>query len=430
MARIPLKLDDVIDGAALRRKLDALVRKADLKPDEKRQKALALFKQTLADGRRTAEKMLMEDGGGTACAMRLSHLMDEIIRALYDFAVKQLHVVPPARTRRRPSAWRSSPSAAMAAARWRPAPTSTCCSCCPTSRRRWGEQVVEYMLYMLWDLGLKVGHATRNVDECIRLSRADMTIRTSILEARFLWGEQALFDDLMARFDKEVVKDTGAEFIAGQARRARRAPRQGRRHALSGRAERQGRQGRPARPADAVLDRQVFLPRAHAPRSWSSRASSRAPNIDQFRKAEDFLWAVRCHLHFLTGKAEERLHFDVQREIAERLGYTSHPGLSAVERFMKHYFLVAKDVGDLTRIFCAALEEEQAKHVPGFNRIFQTLLAAPAQARRHQRLHRRQRPHQHRRRRGLRARSGQPDPPVLARRQARAGLPSRRAEAA
>jgi len=77
-------------------------------------------------------------------------------------------------------------------------------------------------------------------------------------------------------------------------------------------------------------------------------------------------------MHFLTGKADERLHFDIQREIAERLGYTSHPGLSAVERFMKHYFLIAKNVGDLTRIFCAALEEEQAKHVPGFNRIFLT----------------------------------------------------------
>ena len=90
----------------------------------------------------------------------------------------------------------------------------------------------------------------------------------------------------------------------------------------------------------------------------------------EFRKAEDFLWAARCHMHFLTARAEERLHFDIQREIAERLGYTSHPGLSAVERFMKHYFLMAKTVGDLTRIFCAALEEEQAKHVPGFNRIF------------------------------------------------------------
>ena len=46
------------------------------------------------------------------------------------------------------------------------------------------------MLYMLWDLGLKVGHATRNIDECIRLSRTDFTIRTSILEARFLWGDE------------------------------------------------------------------------------------------------------------------------------------------------------------------------------------------------------------------------------------------------
>ena len=129
---------------------------------------------------------------------------------------------------------------------------------------------------------------------------------------------------------------------------------------------------------------------------------------NQFLKAEDFLWAVRCHMHFLTGKAEERLHFDIQREIAERLGYTSHPGLSAVERFMKHYFLIAKDVGDLTRIFCAALEEEQAKDVPGFNRLFFGFLTAPAQARRHQRFRRRQPPHQRRRRHGVRARSGQP----------------------
>src|SRR5690606_9111697 len=90
---------------------------------------------------------------------------------------------------------------------------------------------------------------------------------------------------------------------------------------------------------------------------------------NQFRKAEDFLWAVRCHMHFLTGRAEERLHFDIQRDIAARLGYTSHPGLSDVERFMKHYFLTAKPVGDLTRIFCAELEEEQASQVPGFNRL-------------------------------------------------------------
>ena len=89
----------------------------------------------------------------------------------------------------------------------------------------------------------------------------------------------------------------------------------------------------------------------------------------RFRRCEDFLWAVRCHIHFLTGRAEERLSFDIQREIAVRLGYTEHPGLRDVERFMKHYFLVAKDVGDLTAILCAELEDSQAKPMPVLSRM-------------------------------------------------------------
>ena len=75
-----------------------------------------------------------------------------------------------------------------------------------------------------------------------------------------------------------------------------------------------------------------------------------------FRRCADFLWSVRCNIHFFSGRAEERLSFDMQREIAIRLGYTSHPGMQDVERFMKHYFLVAKDVGDLTAILCAKRE--------------------------------------------------------------------------
>ena len=90
MARIPLKLEELIDGDALRRRLDTLAGKADAKPAEIRAKALRLLKDALASGRRTAETMLLEDGGGTACAARLSHVMDEIIRALYDFAVAHI----------------------------------------------------------------------------------------------------------------------------------------------------------------------------------------------------------------------------------------------------------------------------------------------------------------------------------------------------
>jgi [protein-PII] uridylyltransferase len=88
-----------------------------------------------------------------------------------------------------------------------------------------------------------------------------------------------------------------------------------------------------------------------------------------FRRCADFLWSVRCNLHFFAGRPEERLSFDMQREIAVRLGYTSHPGMQDVERFMKHYFLIAKEVGDLTAILCAKLENEQAKPVPVLSRM-------------------------------------------------------------
>ncbi len=88
-----------------------------------------------------------------------------------------------------------------------------------------------------------------------------------------------------------------------------------------------------------------------------------------FRRCEEFLWSVRCRLHFLAGRAEERLSFDVQRPIARQLGYSTRAGQADVERFMKHYFLVAKDVGDLTAIVCAALEERHTKPTPAFDRF-------------------------------------------------------------
>ena len=195
--------------------------------------------------------------------------------------------------------------------------------------------------------------------ECIRLSRTDITIRTSILEARYIWGDEALFDELVPRFIKEVVEGTATEYDPGQAGRA------GRRHQKSGESRylvepnvKDGKGG--LRDLHTLFWIGKYVYRVRTSEELVEKGVYTRKEYLQFRKAEDFLWAVRCHMHFLTGKAEERLHFDIQREIAERLGYTSHPGLSAVERFMKHYFLTAKGVGDLTRIFCAALEEEQA----------------------------------------------------------------------
>ncbi len=147
-----------------------------------------------------------------------------------------------------------------------------------------------------------------------------------------------------------------------------------------------------------------------------------------FRRCADFLWSVRCNLHFFAGRAEERLSFDMQREIAVRLGYTSHPGMQDVERFMKHYFLVAKDVGDLTAILCAKLEDEQAKPAPVLSRMVARLRPAhqAAAGARQRRLHRRQQPHQPRRARRVQARPGQSDPDLPPGAEEQPRLPSRR----
>ena len=368
MAKIPLKLERIVDAEALRRELTALT--ADSSGDGSsrtvRQKAVDLLKRTLQDGRRAAEEMLAQDRSGSACAERLSHLMDEVIRALYDFAT--VHVY---RSKNRSAAERMAVIAVGGYGRGTLAPGSDIdlLFVLPYKQTPWGEQVVEYMLYVLWDLGLKVGHATRNLDECIRLSRGDTTIRTSILEARFVWGDQQLFDELVTRFDEEVVKSTGSEYV--QAKLAERDER----HRKAGESRyvvepnvKDGKGG--LRDLHTLFWIGKYFYRVRTGEELVEKGVLTASEYRLFLKAEDFLWAVRCHMHFATGKAEERLHFDIQREIAERLGYVSHPGLSAVERFMKDYFLTAKDVGDLTRIFCAALEEEQAKHVPGFNRMF------------------------------------------------------------
>ncbi|MFU0505154.1 [protein-PII] uridylyltransferase [Pseudaminobacter sp. NGMCC 1.201702] len=370
MAKVPLKLEQLIDGTALRRDLTALTvgRDGNGAGAAIRAQVLQILKERNAAGRAIAEQMLREDGGGRACAARLSHLMDEIIRALYDFAVTHVY-----RSKNPSAAERISVVAVGGYGRGTLAPGSDIdlLFLLPYKQTPWGEQIVEYILYMLWDMGLKVGHATRNLSECMRLSRDDITIRTSVLEARFLWGDKALHNEFLVRFDKEVVRNTGPEFV--QAKLAERDDR----HNKAGESRylvepnvKDGKGG--LRDLHTLFWIGKYFYRVRTGAELVEKGVFTRAEYNQFLKAEDFLWAVRCHMHFLTGKAEERLHFDIQRDIAERLGYTSHPGLSAVERFMKHYFLNAKVVGDLTRIFCAGLEEEQAKHVPGFDRIYLT----------------------------------------------------------
>ncbi|QRM56803.1 [protein-PII] uridylyltransferase [Sinorhizobium sp. BG8] len=329
--------------------------------DQMRQALLAAFKKANQEGRERAKELLFQDGSGLACAARISWLQDQLISVLHDFALN--HVFSAAMA---PAESRITVTAVGGYGRGTLAPGSDIdlLFLLPAKPAPWSEPAIEFILYILWDLGFKVGHATRDIDECIRLSKSDMTIRTAILEARYLCGSQPLFDELGVRFDREIVKNTGPEFIAAKlAERDERHRKSGDTRYLVEPNVKEGKGG--LRDLHTLFWIAKYYYHIKDPADLVRLGVLSKQEYKLFMKSEDFLWAVRCHMHFLTGKPEERLSFDIQREIAECLGYHAHPGLSAVERFMKHYFLVAKDVGDLTRIFCATLEDQQAKEAPG-----------------------------------------------------------------
>jgi [protein-PII] uridylyltransferase len=327
------------------------------------------LKAVLTGGRAVAERMLLRDRHGRLCAERLCLMQDEIIRLLFELATRRLY----------PSV---NPSAAEHMAivatggygRGLLAPGSDIdlLFLLPYKQTAWGESIAEALLYCLWDMGLKVGHATRSVSDCIRQAKADMTVRTAILEARYLFGERKLYDELVTRFDKEIVQATPAEFVAAKlAEREERHRRAGQSRYLVEPNVKDGKGG--LRDLHTLFWIAKYVYRVREPEELIDRGVFDRQEYQLFRRCEDFLWSVRCHMHFLTGRAEERLSFDIQREIAVRLGYTEHPGLRDVERFMKHYFLIAKDVGDLTAILCAELENRQAKAVPVLNRMMARL---------------------------------------------------------
>ena len=181
------------------------------------------------------------------------------------------------------------------------------------------------MLYRLWDLGLKVGHATRSVDECIRQAKADMTIRTGLLESRFLWGDTKLFQELKRRFRREVVTGNGLDFVEAKlAERDQRHKRTGNsRYTLEPNIK-EGKGG--LRDLHTLYWIAKYLYQVDEVSALVERGVLSAAEVATFEKAAAFLWTVRCHLHYLAGRAEERLTFDLQPELARRMGYTDHAG--------------------------------------------------------------------------------------------------------
>jgi [protein-PII] uridylyltransferase len=360
---------ELIDARAIAADLELLAQTHTGGERELRTALAQRLKAALNDGRAKAEQLLLKDRHGRGCAERLCRMEDEIIRILFEFARKHLY-----QSQNPSEAEHMAVVATGGYGRGLQAPGSDIdlLFLLPYKQTAWGESIAEAILYCLWDTGLKVGHATRSVDECIRQAKADMTIRTAILEARFLLGDRALYDELVTRFDKDVVRNTAAEFVAAKlGEREDRVRRSGQSRYLVEPNVKDGKGG--LRDLHTLFWIAKYVYRVREPDELIKCGVFDKREYQLFRRCEDFLWSVRCHMHFVTGRAEERLSFDIQREIAQRLGYTEHPGQQDVERFMKHYFLIAKDVGDLTAILCAELEDSQTKSVPVLSRMMAKL---------------------------------------------------------
>jgi [protein-PII] uridylyltransferase len=362
----PTRLEYVVDGLKLRSQLSAAALENLGNEPAQRKVALEILKAALFRGRMIAKERLENGAGGIETARLLSGVTDVVITALYDFTTVHIY-----RARNPSEGERLALMAVGGYGRETLAPFSDIdlLFVRPYKQTPHAESVIEYMLYALWDLGFKVGHASRTVEECLRLSREDFTIRTTILEARRLTGDAALAQDLMRRFETEVVRGTGPEFVAAKLKeRDERHSRAGSSRYLVEPNVKEGKGGlrdlntlfwiaqylHPGQPIEKVMQLEMFEGR----------------EVRAFIRAFDFLWAVRSHLHFATGRPEERLSFDLQPEIARRMGYGDRGDAPAVERFMRRYFLVAKEVGTLTRMFAAKLEAEQVKSAPkGISRL-------------------------------------------------------------
>lgn len=232
----------------------------------------------------------------------------------------------------------------------------------------WAESVIESMLYILWDLRLKVGHSSRTIKDCLRLGADDFTIRTAMLEQRYLAGDTKLAADLEKRLKSDLFKGTERQFIEAKLKeRDERHIKQGQRYVVEPNVK-EGKGG--LRDLQSLYWIAKYIYGVQDVAELVPLGLFTPEEFRTFVQAEDFLWAVRAHLHLVTGRATEQLTFDQQVEVAKRMGYEDRAGRRAVEVFMQRYFREATYVGDLTRIFLTKLEASHLKGEALLERIF------------------------------------------------------------
>ena len=361
--------DQVVDLAALRARIAAALADCPAQTDPRDRRAIAV--RHLASAQAAANTRIADAFRASPLAARglvrtQSLLTDLLIIACVDTAVRHLHPLP--------SPTEGERLAVLAVggygrAEMAPHSDVDLLFLTPWKTTPWAESVVESVLYMLWDLRLKVGHATRSLKDCVRLARADMTIRTALLEKRFITGDADLGASLRKELRTDLFAGTAPEFIEAKlAERAERHRKQGGQRYVLEPNVKEGKGG--LRDLQTLYWIGKYLHGTESAAGLVQHGLFSPEEYSRFRRAETFLWAVRCHLHYIAGRAMDQLTFDLQVEVAARMGYQDTEGRRAVEYFMQDYFRHATRVGELTRIFLTALEARHVKKAPLLEGLF------------------------------------------------------------
>ena len=219
------------------------------------------------------------------------------------------------------------------------------------------EEVIQFILYILWDLGYTVGHSTRTIDDCIEKSKLDLTISTALLEKRFIVGNEDVFSLLNDKFtlfikNTKTLKFVEAKLVESELRHKRFG---GSRYVVEPNVK-DGKGG--LRDLHTLIWISKFAYKVDSVSKLINMGALSKKEAASFAESQRFLLSVRCHLHYRAFREDDRLAMDAQLDLAKTMNFKNTITQKDVERFMKRYFLATKTVGSLTRIFCAAIETE------------------------------------------------------------------------
>jgi len=217
------------------------------------------------------------------------------------------------------------------------------------------KECIEHFVMFLWDIKLEVGHSVRTIDECEQEATKDISVATNLIEARLLLGSQALFETMQKRVNDEKVwssKRFFEEKVTEQKQRHKKFGETG--YNLEPNVKDSPGGLRDIQTIGWVAKRHFDANIFHDLLQHGFLTESEYKSL---LNAQEFLWEVRCNLHFLAGRREDRLLFDYQRELAKIFGYHDKKSHLAVEQFMKRYYRTIMELRMLNEVLLQLFQE-------------------------------------------------------------------------